>query len=264
MSGEVVLQLGSSNIYLFSLVVLLAFLWGSFVFYKKANEYHLKEETVLDSILLMGLASFLGARIFYVLTRLDIFANRWARILFIKQYPGMSSLGMVLGILLVLLLLAWKKKENFFDWLDLVALGFSAGLPIVSAGQSFLNNGFKLFKVIPLSILEAVVFTGLFSLLWWLEGEYRTFEWYRFRKTQAKSGFVVSLLLFCWTVVKMVGLGISKSMSVERVFFWIGLIVLSVVIMYIRSGRSLKIDTENMGKGINKLLIKVKRKKEII
>ncbi|MBU1071280.1 prolipoprotein diacylglyceryl transferase [Patescibacteria group bacterium] len=239
--NDILLSVEGVSVYTFSAFVFLAFLWSSFVFYKKAIEYHENEETVFNAVLLMGALSFIFSRFWFVMTKLDWFVGHWIRVLFMKEYPGMNGWGVFLGVLLGVLVIVKKNKQKLFDWLDLVSLGLSAGIPIVYVASGVLST-----EMMSTEIVKGLLLALWFFFLWWVEGEYRTFGWYRFRKTQAKTGFVTGGFVF--------GLGLVNAYAV--------LVAVGVLIVYIRSERKVIKDLKLLEKSLKGLkwpkIIKIK------
>lgn len=249
--NDILFSVEGVRVYTLSAFVFLAFLWFGFVFYKKAIEYHKAEETVLDLILLMGFSGLVISRIGFSVTRLDWFSGHWMRIFFIKEYPGFSGWGALLGSLLALMVVLVRRKEEIFDWLDMVSLGLAAGIPIVYAARGLLGYG---------GLAMGLAMSLWFVYLWWVEGEYRTFEWYRYRKTQAKTGFITGMLVFGWGGISLLLGGILRDLSLWPVD--VSLVVLGPVLVYIRSGRSLNKDLGDLVSN-SKNYLRCLRKKRI-
>lgn len=267
MSMDQVIRLGWIQLYLFSLIVFLAFLWFGFVFFKKAREYHIEEEVSLNSIFLMGLWGALMARLVFVVRNMEIFTGNWARILFLKEYAGMDGVGAVLGLLIVVAIVVRKTKQKVFDLLDLVSLALAATLPVIEAGRLMIGQGGLLFRVIPEVGLRAVLFLILFWVLWKMEKEYRTLDWYRQNKTQANTGFVTAMLISGYGVIDIVMillLGVKDRWG--SFFIALGLVLVGAAVLYFRSGNKIleeKIGFKELGlrlvEGLNERKKKIRR-----
>ena len=222
------------TIYGYNVILALSFLWGSFVAYKKALEAHFDEVQVMDVIVLAGFWSFVLGRLTYVLLNLQLFWNNWARIFFLKNYPGLSHWGLLLGIALALFLVVRKNKQKFFDWLDFAALGLAGGMAIYFAGLAINRNIFALGA--------AIVSLAVFSFLWKAEKEYRTYAWYKNKKTQAKSGFISGVVLSYYGLVQLAWQLASQDRKIAVVITSILLFVGGWFLVYSRSGRNLSDD----------------------
>ena len=258
---DVLLTVEGVSLYTLSAFVFLAFLWAGFVFYKKATEYHESEDVVFNAILLMGILSFVFSRLAFVVTKLDWFVGHWIRILFIREYPGMSAWGVFLGVLVGVFMIVNKTKKDLFNWLDLTALGLSAGVPIVYAAKGVFSTEPVIGSFISIGIIKGLLLTLWFFLLWWAEGEYRTFEWYRFRKTQARTGFVTGVFVFGFGLVNLIVGILTKDTAWWQMYSL--LVVAGGLVVYIRSERRIKKDLELLQKNLKKIKwpkIKKKRK----
>ena len=110
------------------------------------------------------------------------------------NYPGMDQYGVVIGIALGTWLCVRKNKGKFFDWFDFIALGVSSGTSVFLAGLSILAFVWQY-------IVLAFMYLFVFIYFWNIEGKYRTFEWYRNKKTSAKSGFITGFSLTMWGIL---------------------------------------------------------------
>lgn len=237
---EQVISLGWVQVYLFSLIILFAFLWFGFVFFKKAKESRVDDELSLDTILLAGLLAAVMARVVFMLGNLDVFGGSWIRGVFLKEYPGMSGLGAVLGLVLAILIVVKKTKEKVFDWLDLASLALAAALPVVEAGRLVAGQGGMIWGKVPEMGVGALLLLILFWFLWRVEKEYRTFEWYRQHKTQANSGFVTAGLMLGYGVYKILMLLLLGGSNGWQSLWWgLGFLLIGGGLMYWRSGRKI-------------------------
>ena len=260
-----VIHLGWVQLYLFSLIVLFAFLWFGFVFFKKAREHHIEEEVSLNSILLMGLWVAVMARTVFAIKNLDIFAGNWIRIVFLKEYVGMDGWGAILGLLIATTIVVRKTKQKMFDWLDLVSLALAATLPVVEAGRLVIGHGGLLMGVVPEMGLRAGLLLSLFWILWKLEKEYRTYDWYRNNKTQANTGFVTAGLILGYGVFEIL-MVLLVGIKGNWIDLWtgLGLVLIGGAILYFRSGRKLLEDNVKVKEFALKLTEGVNRRKRMI
>ena len=235
-----IFKVNSFAIYSFSLLVVMSFLWGSFIYYKKAIESHFEEIPVLDSLVFIGFWSFVWGRIIFMFMNLSVFKDHWLRVFFLKDYPGLSHWGLIVGLLLGLYLATKDIKAKYMDWLDLVMLGFLGGLPIYFVGLSFISFKWHF-------LVASLVLAFIFSFAWKAENEYRTYSWYRYKKTQAKSGFLSGFGIIVFGLVNLLSQFWGQKSVVDIIFGSI-LIVTGIVLVYIRSGRTLREDIKIISK----------------
>lgn len=232
----VLLKVGQFPVYIQSLFVVLAFLWFGFVVYKKGVEYHYKDESLLDLIILSGVLSWVLARLFFVAANLASFSPNWLRIILLSEYPGYSFVGLLVGVYLANLLLSYSGELKLYEGLDISFLGVAAGAAIGQIGLVF-GREVSLVWQVPKELLLGLIFLVFFVWLWRLEREYRTFGWYRYRKTQAKSGFIFGLFLILF--------GIAIGLF-GQLIFGILMLIFGVVLIYHRSGRMISVDIRSL------------------
>lgn len=239
--NEAILRINNIPIYGFGLLSVFAFLWGSYVFFKKANESHFNDKMILDSVVLSAFWGFIVGRLFFTITNIGMFWNHWSRIFLLTNYPGLDRFGVVAGVALGLWLCIRKNKEKYIDWFDFMALGIVSGTSIFLAGLSVIAF---VWQYVVLTFL----FLAVFIFLWNVEDRYRTFGWYRNNKTSARSGFITG---FSVSVVGLLYLA-EKLLTESYVFtvgVWSGLLFVGgLLIVYIRSGRVFSDDIKTIFK----------------
>lgn len=224
------------NLYILGLFVCLSFLWGSFVFYKKSIENHLEENQVLDIVVLSAFWGLIVGRLGYVLSHYSIFVKHWSRSLMISAYPGMDRWFVLFGFILALLYLVKKKREKYFDYLDVFSLGYFSGVSWLWV--LFTLVGFD-WRYLLLGFLNFLSFIGL----WQMEKKYRFFEWYKGVKTSARTGFVFGASVALVGLLFWLEEFLMFGFKLDWPFVWsVFCLILGLVIVYIRSGRLLKDD----------------------
>lgn len=231
--NEVLVNFNGFSVYTLSLLVVIGYLWYSFVIYKKGLEYRYPTESLLDLAIVSGLFSWLGSRVGFILTHLLIFEANWLRVFLLREYPGYEYVGLLAGLVLGVTLLSRRGEIKFYEGLDLASLGLPGAIALERLGRVFSGLSTYVFGV-PVELLQALAFLLIFVWLWRLEAEYRTFGWYRFRKTQARSGFVCGAFLFLSGGVIMLSSWI----------FGLASVIFGVVVVYYQSGRSLAHDVK--------------------
>ena len=222
------------TVYILSLFVVLAYFWYCFVVYKKGLEFRYTAETLYDLVLLSGALGWLFARLGFAIEHFSVFKINFLRLVLLSEYPGYNYLGLVVGLVLAVAILARREEIKSYEGLDLLGLGLPGAMAFERLGRVF-SGEVRLVWQLPVELLQALVWLLVFVWLWRLEKEYRTFSWYRFRRTQARPGFIFGSFLFLSGLVMM----LSNSWP-------LGLfgLILGAIIIYGRSGRSLSHDVK--------------------
>jgi len=233
--NEALIRINNIPIYGFGVLAVVAFLWGSFVYYKKASEVHFEDKIILDSVVLCAFWGFIVGRFVYTLLNWQTFWGHFSRILLLTNYPGIDRWGVFVGIALGLWLCLRKIKVKFLDWFDVVCLGISAGTAVFLAGLAILAFRWQ-FTVL------AILYLGAFIYFWRAEETYRVLDWYRNNKTSAKSGYITGLSMAVWGVLFLVEQWLKRSFSWPYGVWAGALFVGGLVLVYIRSGRTVSDD----------------------
>lgn len=239
--NEAVIRINDISIYGFGLLTVFSFLWGSFVFYKKAVEAHFEDFHILDGIVMSAFWAFIVGRLAYVALNMSTFWNHFPRILLLTNYPGLDRWGAIMGISLGVFFLVRRIKGRFLDWFDLTSLG------ILSGGAVFLS-GLFLLTISWVYLVLALVQLLLFLFFWNVEDKYRTYGWYRGKRTSSRSGLISGFSISFLGLVFIVERLIFKQISLGSVL-WGGLLLVGgLVLVYIRSGRTVAEDIKNIFK----------------
>ena len=225
------------TVYILSLFVVLAYFWYCFVIYKKGLEFRYTAETLYDLALLSGVLGWLFARLGFVIEHFSVFKVNFLRLVLLSEYPGYNYLGLVIGLVLAVTILARREEIKSYEGLDLLGLGLPGAMAFERLGRVF-SGEVRLVWQLPLELLQALVWLLVFVWLWRLEKEYRTFSWYRFRRTQARPGFIFGSFLFLSGLVTI----LSNSwpfFKLPALAFGFFELILGTIIIYLRSGRSL-------------------------
>lgn len=273
----VLFSLGPLTVYTFGLFALLSLFFGSFILWKRGKEANLLEEEIFDSLVFVAISGLVSARVAFIVFHFERFGFSVLSWLSFFRYPGLSFYGGLIGGLLALWLVCRRKDWSFFDISDIAVTGLSLAQAIGWVGAFFSGMGvgrsvsrFGLVFVgfteprFPVQLVWIVGFSFIFIFLWKVENRYRTFDWYRGRKTVVQTGFQ--------TFSYLIGFGILQLLVasvVESKVYWlyipteilVGLIsvVVGSVGLYLRSGRELSDDKESL-----RVAISVRNKSVII
>jgi prolipoprotein diacylglyceryltransferase len=241
-----------------SIFMVLAFVSTAFIFWRKGREEHYGEGEFFDGFILASLAGFVTGRIGFILLNYDRFGMSILKWIDVFMYPGVSgSIGLAVATF-YLYRFAKQNKWDIFEVLDFWVLSLMSGLTLSHIGLFFDGTAVGLPTTLPVGM----IFTGLvephhpvqlYSAVFFLllgiylnrvEYRYRTFEWYRFGKKTAQTGFIVSIFLIAvsfyyfllsWVKLPVFAVG---GIDLDRILALVGF-VSGIVLLYIRSGRSL-------------------------
>lgn len=234
-----VILISGYSIYTLGLVSVFSFLWGSYVFFKKAREAHFDDSTLLDIVVVGAFWSFIVGRIFYIFLNMATFWNRWSRVLLLSSYPGVNHWGSIVGILIGGYFIVRKKKDKYIDLIDLMSLGLLSGASVFWMGLNFIRLSWQ-------NIFLSVLYLLMFVFMWQVESTYRFISWYRGSKNSARSGFVSGITLSFVGAINFLESLIFRNRSVSGVLLSAILFVMGLVVVYIRSGRVLSDDINSL------------------
>lgn len=235
--GEILLNLGRLSVFTLSFFIVLSYFWYCFVVYKKGLEFRYSAETLLDLCILSGALGWFFARVGFVIEHFAVFRINLLRIVLLSEYPGYNYLGLLAGLVLSVVILARREEIKTYEGLDLLGLGLPGAAALERLGRVF-SGEVNLIWQLPMELLQALLFLLIFVWLWRLEKEYRTFSWYRFRRTQARHGFIFGSFLFLGGGVVVLS-NFWPSLRVIPLVIGLLSLALGMIVIYVRSGRSL-------------------------
>lgn len=139
--SPILFTIGSFNVYAFGFFLCLAFLFSTFIVWKWAKE-ELKEEEYLDAFLYTNIAALVSARLVYIIFHINDFGLTILKYILVRETPGLSLLGGLLGGLIFLFWYTRKTKENFWKLLDLFSVAGSFALVLAKIGEQLGGAGF--------------------------------------------------------------------------------------------------------------------------
>jgi hypothetical protein len=225
------------NIYALSVFGLMAFFWGAYLFFRRSQESHIEEKLALDMVVVGLFGGLVLGRLGMLISDWEVFASNPVRLLILREYPGIHLVFALMGTLGAIWLILGKKRDRFIDLLDMALTGIVGGWCWFLILRSALSGSIW-------DVVVGLMVFGLFVWLWRLEGEYRTFEWYRGNKNQARTGLISGLALVGIGLFSMILDGFVLSNSIG----YSVLIILGVLLIYTRSGHNLTEDIRSLTK----------------
>ena len=129
------------EIFFYGILIALAFLAGTGWCVKKAKHFGIEEDSIYDVLLWLLPASIVGARVYYVLFRLDYYAEHLREIPAIWE-GGLAIYGGVIAGILVIAAVCRHKKIRIGAMLDLFAPACLLGQSIGRWGNFFNREAF--------------------------------------------------------------------------------------------------------------------------
>ncbi len=137
----VLFTIGPYQVYTFGFFLSLSFLVSTFIVWKHAKE-ELKEEEYLDAFLYTSVVALLSGRLVYILFHFSSFGLNLLKYIVVRETPGLSLLGGLLGGAVFLYWYKNRKNYEFFHLSDLFALAFSFALVFVKIGEQLSGASF--------------------------------------------------------------------------------------------------------------------------
>ena len=135
--NRVAFQIGNIPVYWYGILIALGFILAIIYVNKRAKEFGIDPDRMLDVIMGGAVGGIVGARAYYVLLKWDYYGQNLDQI-FNTRSGGMAIYGGIIGGLLIGLLMCKIRKVRFVPAVDLAAGGFFIGQAIGRWGN-FVN-----------------------------------------------------------------------------------------------------------------------------
>lgn len=139
--APVLYSIGPFNVYAFGFFLSISFLLSTFIIWKYSRE-ELKEEEYLDAYLYASIASLLSARLTYIALHFTQFGTNFLKYILVRETPGLSLFGGILGGIIYLVWYARRKKFDLLAVLDLFSLAVCLGLFFAKIGEQLGGAGY--------------------------------------------------------------------------------------------------------------------------
>lgn len=169
-------KIGSFEIYLFGVTIVLAMLVGMGVILLEAKRKEMNTEKIMDLMLYTLIASFIGARVYYIVAfDLSHYLSNPMEIIAIRN-GGLSIQGGIIFGIAFAIFYTKIKNINFWETADVFAPGIIIGqgigrfgcdvfgIPMEGSYPWGINIGSTLLH--PVQLYEAFLNIGLFIFLW--------------------------------------------------------------------------------------------------
>lgn len=131
----ILFSIGGVHIASFSVLVILAWVVWSFVFWKLLRSQAVEEERIFDLTFYATLTALVGSRAGFVLLHQELFVNDWLAAAALWVQPGMSFYGGLVGGLVVIVFLSRTYRVRLGHVLDALAISLPAALLVGDIGS---------------------------------------------------------------------------------------------------------------------------------
>ena len=136
-----VLSLGPLNIHMYGLIIAFGLFLAAFYGMRRAKQFGVTEDHVLDGVLWVTPFAFVCARAYYCIFSWELYADNPISVFYIWE-GGIAIYGGVLGAVAGIIVFCRIKKISLGAALDLVLLGFLIGQSIGRWGNFFNREAF--------------------------------------------------------------------------------------------------------------------------
>lgn len=134
--NPILIEIGPISIYWYSIIILLAILVGSYIFFKAAKKKGYDEEFLTNLIFYGTIFGILGARIYYVIFNLGYYLQNPLEIIAIWN-GGLAIHGAIIGGAIWFIYYSKKHQKNYLKIFDLVVPGLILAQAIGRWGNFF-------------------------------------------------------------------------------------------------------------------------------
>lgn len=120
--------------FLFGLLLVIAFVLGNFLLWKKAKAKGFVSDIIFDLSLESLVGGLVAGRIVYIATHWQLFQIDIFRWIHLVRYPGFSGKSVIIGYLLTLWYLSKKKKVDYWLFADCLVVPFLYALLLGQLG----------------------------------------------------------------------------------------------------------------------------------
>lgn len=245
--NPILFSFGNINIHWYGVIIacgmLLAILYANF----SAKRFNVDKGKLFDCVLVGILTGIIGARLYYVLFRLDYYIAHPGEIVMISN-GGLAIYGGIIGALLGGCITAKILKQKIMPILDIAMLGFLIGQGIGRWGNFFnqeaygtvtdlpwrmVSEGTNMQPVHPCFLYESLWCLGGFVLLHFLSKRYQRYAgqvfywylvWYGFERMIVEGLRTDSLYL----PFRVFGFDVRVSQVLSALIFVFGIIMLVI------------------------------------
>ena len=137
------IQFGNIKIYMYAFCIVLGIIIGLILAKISKEKFGIKYDTVLEIVIGSIIFGTIGARLYYVLFRLEYYTNFWD--IFKIWKGGLAFYGGLIGGAIAVLIYCAIHKKNFFALLDIVAPSLIFGQALGRWGNFFNQEAYGFY-----------------------------------------------------------------------------------------------------------------------
>lgn len=239
--NNIAISIGNINIYWYAILIVSAFIIGILFCKKDDGKYNIKFDNILELMIILIPISIIGARLFYILFKLDYYIQYPENILNIRD-GGLAIYGGIIGATITIIIYCKRKKINILDVTDYLVPYLALGQAIGRWGNFFnaeahgvettsvfrmgiIENG-KYIEVHPTFLYESICNLVIFLILYLLRNK-RKYKGQITYLYLALYGFVRAIIEGLRTDSLMIG-----SFRVSQILSIILCITFTIILCY--------------------------------
>lgn len=158
--SKIALKLGNANIYWYAIFIVLAMCIGLILMKKDDGKYNIKFENIIYLMVFLIPISFIGARIYYVIFKLDYYMKDFAKIFNFRD-GGLAIYGGIIAGIITIIVYCKVNKIKVLDMLDYIAPFLPLGQAMGRWGNFFNMeaHGTEATNIFRMGIIENGIYT---------------------------------------------------------------------------------------------------------
>ena len=146
--NEVAFTVFGFDVYWYGILIALGFLGALLYAFRRAPDFGIKTDPMIDVVLAGTVGAVVGARLYYVLTEWEQFSGDLMKIIDLRE-GGLAIYGGVIGAFLLGGLMCKLRKVNVFSMFDLAGIGFLFGQAVGRWGNFANQEAFGTNTTLP-------------------------------------------------------------------------------------------------------------------
>lgn len=218
------------------LAVLLALLFGVFLFWRAGRRELVESQVLFDVVAMFVIGGLIFGRVVDFLVRWDFYEWSIRRFIFFNIFWGFDILGAALGGICFVWLYLRQKRGNFWEFFDMASSAISFSVFVYLFIKSWqlgpgVGRGFYL----------ALLYSFSYLVLFWLIK--------RLEKQKKHRGFFVCLFLFFSSAINVAFLILREGLNISHNWWTLGfssvVLVVSALSWYLLSKRRMTRDLKS-------------------